>query len=249
MARRLTLEGAKVLAVVELMPYSNGLNRNIVQCLNDYNIPLYLSHTVSNIIAKNNRVEKVVVSKVDDKGNILKGDEMIFECDTLLLSVGLIPENELSKSAHIDIDKRTSGPIVSQNYQTSIGGIFACGNVLHVHDLVDFVSLEGARVGKNVAKYLKNEIKEDVNINIVNKNMVSYTIPQHITSLDDDINIFFRVRKPMQNKNIVVRDDHDQIIFSVRKLFLAPGEMENIIVKKDKIGQDVKEISVQVEDL
>ena len=158
MARRMTLEGAKVHAVVELMPYSNGLNRNIVQCLNDYNIPLYLSHTVTDIKG-DGRVESVVISKVDENRTPIKGTEIEFKCDTLLLSVGLIPENELSKKASVEIDRRTSGPVVNESMETSVEGIFACGNVVHVHDLVDFVTAESQRAGRNAAKYIKGEIK------------------------------------------------------------------------------------------
>ena len=147
MARRMTLEGAKVLACVELMPYSNGLNRNIVQCLNDYDIPLYLSHTITDIQGKN-RVEKVIVSKVDEHKNPIPGTEIEFACDCVLLSVGLIPENELTRQASIEMDPRTNGPVVYENMETSISGIFASGNVVHVHDLVDFVSAESEKAGK-----------------------------------------------------------------------------------------------------
>ena len=160
MARRMTLEGAKVKAVVELMPYSNGLNRNIVQCLEDYNIPLYLSHTVVDIIG-DKRVEKVIISKVDENKRPMKGTEVEFECDTLLLSVGLIPENELSDKVGIELDRRTNGLVVTESMETNVDGIFACGNVVHVHDLVDFVTEEAKHAGKSAAKYLKNMLKKE----------------------------------------------------------------------------------------
>ena len=153
MARRMTLEGAKVLAVVELMPYSNGLTRNVVQCLEDFNIPLYLSHTVIDVIG-HSRVEKVIVAKVDENRKPILGTEMEFDCDTLLLSVGLIPENELSKEAGVLLDNRTNGPIVYENMETSIPGVFACGNVLHVHDLADNASIEAGRAGIAAYNYI-----------------------------------------------------------------------------------------------
>ncbi len=156
MARRMTLEGAKVVACVELMPYSNGLNRNIVQCLNDYNIPLYLSHTITEIKGKR-RVEGAVVSEVDGHGKPIPGTEQFFDCDTILLSVGLIPENELSRNAGIELDPRTKGPVVYENMETSIPGVFASGNVVHVHDLVDFVTAESQRAGAAAAEFCKHE--------------------------------------------------------------------------------------------
>lgn len=165
MARRMTLEGAKVKAVVELCPYSNGLNRNIVQCLNDYDIPLYLSHTVTDIVGKD-RVEKVVIAKVGEDRKPIKGTEIEFEADTLLLSVGLIPENDISFNAGIEPDRRTNGLMVSESMETSVDGIFACGNVVHVHDLVDFVTEESKRTGISAARYIKNELKKDKYVNI-----------------------------------------------------------------------------------
>ena len=248
MARRMTLEGCKVLAVVELMPYSNGLNRNVVQCLNDFNIPLYLSHTVTDIIGKN-RVEKVIVSKVDENRKPIKGTEMEFECDTLLLSVGLIPENELSKEAGVELDKRTNGPVVYENMETSIPGIFACGNVLHVHDLVDNVSLEASKAGKSAAKYIlsKKELSNDY-INLVNGNEVSYTCPQKIRkdNVDDAVEVFFRVRSVMKNKRILVKSN-GEVISKVMRLHLAPGEMESVKITKEQLStcSDTIEISVE----
>ena len=248
MARRMTLEGAKVLAVVELMPYSNGLTRNVVQCLEDFNIPLYLSHTVTNIIG-NNRVEKVIVSKVDENRKPILGTEMTFDCDTLLLSVGLIPENELSKEANIKIDPRTNGPIVFENMETLTKGIFACGNVLHVHDLADNASLEAKRAGNAVAKYLSNMDKDYDFITIEAKDNVSYTIPQRlrIDNLDDELNIFFRVKSVMKDKYIYVTSG-DVLLLKVKRLHLAPGEMESVKIKKDKLLGLTLPIEVRVGD-
>ena len=177
MARRMTLEGAKVLACVELMPYSGGLTRNIVQCLHDFDIPLYLSHTVTDIRGKD-RLEQVVVSEVDERRNPIPGTEMVFDCDTLLLSVGLLPENELSRQAGSVIDPRTNGPLVWENRETSIPGVFACGNVLHVHDLVDFVSAESEQAGAAAAAYLQGLRPAGDEIKLQNGNGVSYTVPQ-----------------------------------------------------------------------
>ena len=248
MARRMTLEGAKVLAVVELMPYSNGLTRNVVQCLEDFNIPLYLSHTVTNIIG-NNRVEKVIVSKVDENRKPILGTEMTFDCDTLLLSVGLIPENELSKEANIKIDPRTNGPIVFENMETLTKGIFACGNVLHVHDLADNASLEAKRAGNAVAKYLSNMDKDYDFITLEAKDNVSYTIPQRlrIDNLDDELNIFFRVKSVMKDKYIYVTSG-DVLLLKVKRLHLAPGEMESVKIKKDKLLGLTLPIEVRVGD-
>ena len=182
MARRMTLEGAKVLADVELCPYSNGLNRNIVQCLNDYDIPLYLSHTVTNIESdeENKRVKSVTISQVDENRRPIPGTEIKFECDTLLLSVGLIPENELSTKAGIELDWRTKGPIVYDNLETDVEGIFACGNVLQVHDLVDNVSMEAERAGRSAAKYIANGEKQSALVKMVPGDGIGYICPQFI---------------------------------------------------------------------
>ena len=205
MARRMTLEGAKVKAVVELMPYSNGLNRNIVQCLNDYDIPLYLSHTVTDIVG-DKRLEKVIISKVDENKKPIKGSEVEFSCDTLLLSVGLIPENELSKKVGVSLDNRTNGLVVTENMETNIDGIFACGNVVHVHDLVDFVSEEAKRAGKAVAKYLNNSLEKKTYTNIKNGNGINYTVPQKISvnDIDDKLTIFMRVNNVYKDMIIKV---------------------------------------------
>ena len=220
MARRMTLEGAKVLADVELCPYSNGLNRNIVQCLNDYDIPLYLSHTVTDIIAdeEHRRVKQVVISKVDEKNQVIPGTEIRFDCDTLLLSVGLIPENELSKKANVQLDPRTRGAVVKDNLETSVEGIFACGNVLQVHDLVDYVSQEGEKAGKNAASYIKNgEIKSECATSVVG-NGISYLCPQKIAyDGDDKFELSFRVRHPFNRSRVVVTAD-GEVIKKVEKL-------------------------------
>lgn len=251
MARRMTLEGAKVLADVELCPYSNGLARNIAQCLHDYDIPLYLSYTVSDIIAdeENKRVKKVVISKVDEKRNIIPGTEISFDCDTLLLSVGLIPENELSKKAGVLLDRRTKGPIVKDNLETSVDGIFACGNVLQVHDLVDNVSLEGEKAGKNAYEYIHSEKKESSLIDTVPLSGLGYLCPQKVREEGDDtFDLFFRVRTPMKESVIEIYLD-DVLFKSVKKLRLAPSEMESVklnrkdIRGKKKISIDVKEVN------
>ena len=252
MARRMVLEGAKVVADIEICPYSNGLNRNVVQCLNDYDIPLYLSHTITDIISdKNNgRVKKIVISEVDENKKPISGTEQEIECDTLLLSVGLIPENELSQNAGIEIDPRTKGPIVYDNLETSVAGIFACGNVLQVHDLVDYVSLEAERAGENAAKYLtEGEIHSSL-IKVENRSDVSYTIPQYIrkTNMEEGmIQISFRVRRPMKNKRIVI-EGHDKEIASFPRIILAPAEMENIKIEKNKL-KDVSIIGISIKEM
>lgn len=228
MARRMTLEGAKVLACVELMPYSGGLQRNIVQCLEDYNIPLYLSHTIVDIKGKE-RVEKVTIAKVDENRRPVKGTEIEFDCDTVLLSVGLIPENELTKAAGIEIDSRTNGAVVYENTETSVDGIFACGNVLHVHDLVDFVTAESYKAGKAAADYVNHNQKSGTCINVVNGSGVSYTVPQKIRAVDRDNEIFFRVRNVYKNVKIAVMCG-EKLIAQFKREHLAPGEMEKICI-------------------
>ena len=206
MARRMTLEGAEVKAVVELLPYSGGLMRNIVQCLDDYDIPLLLSHTIINIKGKE-RVEAVTIAKVDENRKPISGTEQTFEVDTLLLSVGLIPENELSYKAEIEMDSVTSGPIVNESMETSVEGIFACGNVVHVHDLVDFVSAESRKAGKNAAKYVLNQIvNNDDYIKIKPISGVRYTVPQKIRleNIDKNLEVFFRVGDVFKNVNLFV---------------------------------------------
>ncbi len=249
MARRMTLEGAKVLACVEVLPYSGGLTRNIVQCLNDFDIPLYLSHTITDIQGKG-RVERVVVSAVDEKRNPIPGTEMEFDCDTVLLSVGLIPENELSRSAGIEIDPRTQGPVVDEDFMTSIPGVFACGNVVHVHDLVDFVTAESQRAGKAAAAYCRSgSPTSETVLSMKNGDGVGYTVPQHIR-LDDvegSVPVFFRVRAISHDKKIVVRDDEGQIIASFPREHLAPGEMENIKLPRVLLERAHGGLTVSVE--
>ena len=249
MARRMTLEGAKVLADVELCPYSNGLNRNIVQCLNDYDIPLYLSHTVTDIIAdeEHHRVKQVVISKVDEKNKVIPGTEIRFDCDTLLLSVGLIPENELSKKANVQLDPRTRGAVVKDNLETSVEGIFACGNVLQVHDLVDYVSQEGEKAGKNAASYIKNgEIKSECATSVVG-NGISYLCPQKIAyDGDDKFELSFRVRHPFNRSRVVVTAD-GEVIKKVEKLKIIPSEMEKVVLPKSQIAGK-KEVKVEIEE-
>ena len=251
MARRMTLEGAKVLGVAELMPYSNGLNRNIVQCLNDYNIPLYLHHTVKEIIGKE-RVEKVVIAEVDDNLNFVPGHEMTFDVDTLLLSVGLIPNNPLLEKIGVAIHPRTKGPIVNENLETSIPGIFACGNSLHVHDLVDFVSSEGRLAGLNAAKYINGTLDNSSKVvNISCLNGIGYILPTetHINNLDDTI-LKFRVRKPYKDVYINIRVNGESVK-RIKKLYLLPAEMENIPLKNldlSKFNSDKIDLTVEVEE-
>ena len=232
MARRMTLEGAKVLGCVELMPYSNGLNRNIVQCLNDYDIPLYLSHTITDIRG-DKRVEQVVVSKVDENRRPIPGTEMVFDCDTVLLSVGLIPENELSRQSGIEIDRRTNGPVVYENMETSIPGIFASGNVVHVHDLVDFVTAESQRAGKAAALYAQNgEAQGDI-FTLENGSCVNYTVPQKVrpSNVEKFVEIFFRVNFVYSNVVIQVSSG-GEVLCSFKREHMAPGEMEKIVFPK-----------------
>ncbi|MFL0268970.1 NAD(P)/FAD-dependent oxidoreductase [Candidatus Clostridium radicumherbarum] len=235
MARRMTLEGAKVNAVVELMPYSGGLKRNIVQCLDDFNIPLMLSHTITNIKGKE-RVEGVTISEVDENRRPIKGTEQFISCDTLLLSVGLVPENELSRKADIDLSPITSGPIVNEIMETSIEGVFACGNVLHVHDLVDFVTTESYNAGKNAALFVKENgcLNRVSSINIEATQGVRYTVPQsiNIENINKNIDIRFRVGDVYKNSYISVYFG-DTRVMHIKKKILTPGEMESVRLTKD----------------
>ncbi len=251
MARRLTLEGAKVLAVAEIMPHSSGLTRNIVQCLNDFDIPLYLSHTVTDVIGKG-RVEKVVISKVDENLVPISGTEIEYECDTLLLSVGLVPENELSRQAGVPLDPRTNGAIVYEDNQTEYDGVFSCGNVLHVHDLVDFVSAEAARAGANAAKYIAGGCRakdRDAALAIKNGDGVSYTVPQKcvVESAGKSVEIFLRVRKKYPQATIVL-ESGGNVIASFSRKFLTPGEMQKLTVPTVLLKKAVGEITVRVEE-
>ena len=250
MARRMTLEGAKVLACVEVMPYSGGLTRNIVQCLNDFDIPLYLSHTITDIQGKD-RVERVIVSEVGPDRRPIPGTEMTFDCDTVLLSVGLIPENELSRAAGVEMDPRTNGPKVFENMETSIPGVFACGNVLHVHDLVDFVTAEAARAGKAAAACCagSEKVPERV-IELNNGNLVGYTVPQHIHADTDfkTVDVFFRVRAICGASRIVVTDSTGAEIAAFKRERMAPGEMENIKLPKVLLDKAQGDLTVSVEE-
>lgn len=236
MARRLTLEGANVLAVAELMPFSGGLTRNIVQCLEDFNIPLYLSHTVVNIEG-HDRVEAVTIAQVDERFKPIKGTEKKFECDTLLLSVGLIPENELSKSAGIELDTVTGGPIVNESMETSVEGIFACGNVVHVHDLVDWVTEESKRAGSSAAKYIKGQIKSNCKtIRLKGRNGVRYVVPHQIRldNTTQTVELMMRVDNIYKDIKLVVKSN-GEVIKEVKRNHVTPGEMETIKIGLSKL--------------
>ena len=250
MARRMTLEGAKVHAVAEIMPFSSGLKRNIVQCLDDFNIPLYLSHTIIDIQGKQ-RVTGCTIAKVDvATKKPIPGTEIHFDCDTILFSVGLIPENELTKNAKISISPRTKGAIVNQQRETDIDGIFACGNVLHVHDLVDFACDEAEIAGKAVADYINGNIKKEKTIEMINGKNISYVLPQKITVPTDDVKIFFRVTNVF-NKALFNVKDGDDIILSKKKLLpVAPGEMETIILKSEILSSNKSgNITIELEEI
>lgn len=237
MARRMTLEGAKVLGVAELMPYSNGLNRNIVQCLNDFNIPLYLSHTVKRIIG-NDHLEKIVICEVDDKLQFVPGTDKEFEVDTLLLSVGLIPYNPLLERINVLMHPKTRGPIVDSNYQTSIPGIFACGNGLHVHDLVDFVSAESKKVGLSASNFVKgiNETNGK-ELNVTPLNGIGYVLPCKVLLKDSgDIKFNFRVAKPFNDVSIVAKLNGKEIK-KVKKPYLLPAEMVEFTIDMGLLDQ------------
>ena len=244
MARRMTLEGAKVKAVCELMPYSGGLARNIEQCLNDFDIPLKLSHTVVKIHGKE-RVEGVTIAKVGANRRPIEGTEEFIECDTLLLSVGLIPENELSKGAEISLDSITNGAVVDQDRQTSCKGVFACGNVLHVHDLVDFVSEEAEIAGQSAADYINNVSEEKINIRIKTDGKIRYTVPQVITK-NKDVTVYFRVADVFRNVKVCVYDGEKSIITKKRPK-VAPGEMESIKLKSSMF-ENCRELDFRLED-
>ncbi len=244
MARRMTFEGAKVHAVCELMPYSGGLIRNIEQCLNDFNIPLKLSHTVVEIHGKE-RLTGVTIAKVDENRRPIPETREYIPCDTLLLSVGLIPENELTAGAGISLSRVTNGAVVDENRQTEIEGIFACGNVLHVHDLVDFVSSEAEIAGRGAAEYIlgKNKASQRV-INITTDGRVRYTVPQRIAH-EGDVEVYFRVADVYRDATIKVSDG-EKVILSRKKLKFAPGEMESVTLKADKL-ESVEKLHFSIE--
>lgn len=247
MARRMTLEGAEVLACVELCPYSNGLNRNIVQCLNDYDIPLYLSHTITDIIGRE-RVEQVVISRVDENRRPIPGTEQTFDCDTVLLSVGLIPENELTRGAGIPMDRRTNGAIVYENMETMAPGIFACGNVVHVHDLVDFVSAESEKAGAAAARYALGEEISGRCIELKSGNAVNYTVPQHIRveGVEKLCEVFFRVNNVYRDRIITVTDEAGNLLCRFPREHMAPGEMEKIALPRPLLEKAVGSVTVSV---
>lgn len=251
MARRMTLEGAKVLGVAEIMPYSNGLNRNIVQCLHDFNIPLYLSHTVTQIIGKD-KLEKIIIAKVDENFNPISGTEKEFEVDTLLLSVGLIPLNGLLDKINIPSNPRTKGALVSQNLETNKEGIFSCGNVLHVHDLVDFVTKEGRKAGYSASVYIKGLMHKKIRkIYTKNLNGISYVVPDYIdveNIFDNSVELNFRVIKPYQNKKLIVKLD-DKEVKNIFKLHMLPSEMESVLIEKEILmDTDASIISLEIKE-
>lgn len=250
MARRMTLEGAKVKVVAELMPYSGGLKRNIVQCLDDYGIPLKLSHTVVDIDGKE-RLQGITLAEVGPDGKPIPGTEEYYSCDTLLLSVGLIPENELSRGMGVEIDRVTSGPVVNESLETSVEGVFACGNVLHVHDLVDYVSEEATRAGINAAKYVTaGEKAEGSRVDIIATEGARYTVPRFIRvdQMDDLLTVRFRVGAVFKDSYISVYYNDERVMHR-KKPVMAPGEMEEIKLQKEKLQAypDLKTITVKIE--
>ena len=274
MARRMSLEGAEVLGVAELMPYSNGLPRNMKQCLDDFGIPLYLSHTVTNIYGRD-RLERIEVTKVDDKRQPIKGSEMYFDVDTLLLSVGLIPENTLAEEAGIEMDPSIRGPIVDENYMTSVPGIFACGNGLHVHDLADFVTKQAGEAAVGAVRYyeaLKQRIKEahdgdeaetfglsldDDDESLASNsyceahagNMVSYVVPAklHKKSLPKAVTLYFRVLKPMNDVTIEISKG-DKLMRSIHKDVVIPSEMEQVVIAGKHLEEADGDLTVQIKE-
>ena len=271
MARRMTLEGAHVKVVAELMPYSGGLKRNIVQCLNDYDIPLKLSHTVVDIHGKE-RVSKITLAQVDEKGRPIPGTEEEYACDTLLLSCGLIPENELSRALGVEINPVTSGPFVDESLETNIPGVFACGNVLHVHDLVDFVSEEADRAGVCAAKYI---LGQDINVEITQENIssenyqqknkaiiqlipsgcVRYTVPStiHLSKMPDKLKVRFRVGKVVKNCAVDVycnQENSENRIKTKKRPVVAPGEMEEVLLSREELlkNPDLQKLIITVKE-
>ena len=251
MARRMTLEGAEVKVVAELMPYSGGLKRNIVQCLDDFGIPLKLSHTVVDIEGKE-RVEAVTIAEVGSDRKPIPGTEIRYECDTLLLSCGLLPENELSRSAGVELSPVTSGPIVNDSLETSIDGVFACGNVLHVHDLVDYVSQEASAAGKNAANCIKNGKNTSAKaVEIFPEGGVRYTVPKYVrpTEMEDKLTVRFRVGAVYKNCFIATYYD-DTLINKRKRPVMAPGEMEQVVLEKSKLAEfpDLSKITIRIEE-
>lgn len=255
MARRMTLEGAHVNAVVELMPYSTGLRRNIVQCLDDFGIPLLLSHTVIRTEGREH-LEGVTVAEVGPDRKPVPGSEIHYDCDCLLLSCGLIPENELSRKAGVSINPVTSGPYVDDTFETSIPGVFSCGNVLHVHDLVDFVSEEAGKAGRFAALYVQKEAGEGVKartgrrVDVAGEDGVRYTVPSYIypESMDEKVTVRFRVGKVYKGAYLSVYADNERI-FHQKKKILTPGEMCQILLARDKVQEldGLKKLTVKIE--
>jgi NADPH-dependent 2,4-dienoyl-CoA reductase/sulfur reductase-like enzyme len=249
MARRMTLEGANVKAVCELMPYSNGLVRNIVQCLDDYDIPLKLSHTITFIHGKD-RLEGVTVAQVDEKLKPIPGTDEFIPCDTLLLSVGLIPENEITRNAGIEMDRRTNGPLVGELRQTSVPGVFACGNVVHVHDLVDFVSEESVLAGKGASLYIKGQLDSENTFTTTNGDGIGYVVPQQVAmkNVAENVTFYMRVRQVFKDK-VVNAYIGDQLIATKKEKKLLPAEMVNFKIAKDVLAKYPNgEIRFVVED-
>ena len=248
MARRLTLEGAEVKLICELMPFSSGLRRNIVQCVENFNIPLKFNHTITKIHGKD-RVEGVTVCEVDKNRKCITGTEEFIECDTLLLSVGLIPENEVASNLKLSIDSSTSGPVVNEKMETSVKGVFACGNTVHVHDLVDFVTQESLRAGESAADYVKNgERKRDVRITVRSGNRVRYTVPQYIdsTEMQNNMTVMFRVTDVYRGVQLVFSTGHERIKV-VKKKIVRPGEMQSVDLSPAQVAKIKGELSVFVE--
>ena len=249
MARRMTMEGATVKAVAELMPYSGGLRRNIAQCLDDFGIPLKLSTTVVDIHGRE-RLEGVTLAQVGADRKPIPGTEEYIPCDTLLLSVGLLPENELSKAAGVEMDWVTGGPVVSDDFSTSLPGVFACGNVLHVHDLVDYVSREAEHAGESAAEYVLGKRQGQRQVVLRGVKGVRYTVPQRISvdTMPDSLTVRFRVAEPMWDKCVAVYCGKKRLL-QKKKRVLAPGEMEFVIIKRDSIPADAEELTVCIEEV
>lgn len=250
MARRMILEGAKVKAVVEIMPHSSGLARNVVQCVEDFEIPLYFNHTVTKTHGKT-RLERVTVAKVDEKLNPIKGTEFDIKCDTLLLSVGLIPENELAQMAGVQLSQITNGAIVDNHFATNVEGIFACGNALHVHDLVDFVSIESEAAGKSAAEFIKSQKVHESNAKIFGENGVRYVVPHKMNSneIAEDLTLRFRVGDVYKDCSVGVYAE-ENLVKTKKCMILAPGEMETIVLKSDELTncKGFKNLTLRVEE-
>ena len=247
MARRMSLEGAKVEAVCEILPYSGGLTRNIVQCLEDFGIPLYLSTTVAEIHGKE-RVEGVTVAQVDAQRRVIEETRRYIPCDTLLLSVGLIPENELTRGASVAMDPLTSGARVDEERQTETEGIFACGNVLQVHDLVDYVSEEAELAGRGAARYVLHGARTGRTVAVQPGPGVRYVLPQRVHTGEGDVSLFFRVTQPVGKCRLTVRSG-DTVLAGAVRLKAAPGEMEKLAVKEELLRQAAEPITVSLEEL